>query len=123
MPRSNATATFSASPQTCIFLKRPLNNFSGAHTSGAAGQPPRRAAPTEPGRAGPRTGRGRGQAGERGTRGTAGILQGEHELGENVHGAIFPQLSDIYLITVIIAADQRNVTGLQDDLKCKNLCF
>lgn len=53
--------------------------FAGTHTSRATGQPPRRAAPAEPGRAGPRVIWGRGQAGERGPRWTARIVQGEHD--------------------------------------------
>lgn len=57
----------------------------GENASCAAGQPPRRAAQAEPGRAGSGPGRGGRQAGERGTRGSAGVLQGEHEPVEK-HG-------------------------------------
>lgn len=53
-------------------------SISGANTSRPAGQPSWRTAQAEPGHAGPgAAGRG-GQAGERWTRGSAGILQGDH---------------------------------------------
>ena len=98
----------------------------GENASCAAGQPPRRAAQAEPGRAGSGSGRGGGQAGERGTRGSAGVLQGEHEPVEKHgrHRVLVSQLCDICLIALITAArgslsvGHLNVTGLQDDLRC-----
>lgn len=54
----------------------------GENASCAAGQPPRRAAQAEPGRTGSGPAWRGGQAGERGTRGSAGVLQGEHEPGQ-----------------------------------------
>lgn len=86
----------------CVCVCEPI---SGANTSRAAGQSPRRAAQTESKRAWSGPGRRGGQAWERGTRRPAGVLQGEHEPRQKVHRSILSQLCDIYLITVITAQE------------------